>query len=175
MTMVGDTSRRDGGPVVILAPSGRLDGDNARALEAELSAIAGCGARAVLDCGGIVDIGPAGLRALFAGALACLREGNELVLAAVRPGCRAVLAADGLWGALKCHDTVEAALDACARGGPGDGAGMRISQRQEGDTVVLSSSGQLDAGTAPVLINAISGALERLRAKRQPETGGRMQ
>ena len=48
---------------------------------------------------------------------------------------------------------------------------MRISQRQEGDTVLLSLSGRLDTGTAPVLINAISGALERLRAKRQPETG----
>ncbi len=84
MTIVGDTSRRDGGPVVILAPSGRLGG-----------------ARAVLDCSRIVDIGPAGVCVLFAGALACLCEGNELVLAAVRPGCRAVLAADGLWPALE--------------------------------------------------------------------------
>ena len=175
MTMAGDTSHREGGPVVILSPSGRLDGDSARVLEAELSAIAGCGARAVLDCGGIVDIDPAGLPALFSGALTCLREGNELVFAALRPGCRAVLEADGPWPAVKCHDTVEAALDACAGGRRGDGAAIRISHQQEGDTVVILLSRRLNTGTAPALTNAIRGALQGLRAKRQPEAGGTTQ
>ncbi|MCY3671974.1 MAG: hypothetical protein OXH14_12985 [Alphaproteobacteria bacterium] len=176
MTMAGDRTTAAGreGTVVILSPSGRLDGDIAWAVEGGLSAIAGRGHRAVLDCAGIVDIGPAGLRALLVGAIACLCEGNELVLAALRPGCRAVLAADGLQAALKCQDTVEAALDAYARSGPGDGNAMRISVRQEPGAVVLSLSGRLDATTAPALMNAISGALEHSRGSVNGN-GGMMQ
>ena len=171
MTMAGAAAAAAGteGPVVILSP--RLDGDTARGVEGGLSAMAGRGRRAVPDCAGIVDIGPAGLRALLAGA--CLCGGRELVLAALRPGCRAVLAADGLWPALKCQDTVEAAPDACARGRTGDGNAMRIPVRQEPGRVVLSLSGRLDAATEPGLTNATRGALECLRTDRQTKTGKR--
>ena len=163
MTMAGDTAANavTEGTVVILSPW--LDGDTAWVVEAGLADIAGRGRRAVLDCAGIVDIGPDGMRALFSGAIACLSGGNELILTALRPGCRVVLAADGLWPALKYQDTVEAALDTHARGGTGDGNAMRISVRQEAGTVVLPLSGRLDTATAPVLMNAISGALERSR------------
>ncbi len=65
------------------------------------------------DCAGIIDAGHVGLSG---GAMVRLYEGNERVLAALRPGCRAVLETDRPWPARKHHDTLDAGLDAAARG-----------------------------------------------------------
>ena len=149
MTELALTARRRRRIVVVLSPAARLDCDSARAPEAELSAIAGCGRCAAPDRAGIVDFVPAGPRTLLTGAVACQREGNEPVLAAFQSGCGAVLEADGLWPAPKCHESVDAALDACALGGPGDGAAIRKNRGGLSRAHMLPLEGFPDAGSDP--------------------------
>ena len=157
------TARKEGAAVVV-SPSGRLDGAGAPVLEAELSAIARRGGgRVVLDGRGIVYISSAGLRALLIGAKICVQEGGGLAIAALRPDCRVVLEVSGLLSILGCHETVEAALAAGARGQrtPADGPDVEIGERHEGRALVLSLNGRLDSGGAAVLVARISAALER--------------
>ena len=88
----------------------------------------------VLDGRGIAYISSAGLRALLIGAKICVREGGGLAIATLRPDCRAVMEASGLLSILGCHETVEAALAAGARGRrkPADGPEVEIGERHEG-------------------------------------------
>ena len=147
---------------VVVAPSGRLDRAGARALEAKLYAAARQGGgRAVLDCGGIAYISCAGLRALLLGAKACVQEGGELAVAALRPECRALLEASGLLSVLQYHETAEAALNGTGR--PRRKAvrdGMEIGERHEAHAVVLSLVGQLNGDGASLLLARIANAIE---------------
>ena len=147
---------------VVVAPSGRLDRAGARALEAKLYAAARQGGgRAVLDCGGIAYISCAGLRALLLGAKACVQEGGELAVAALRPECRALLEASGLLSVLQYHETAEAALNGTGR--PRRKAvrdGMEIGERREAHAVVLSLVGQLNGDGASLLLARIANAIE---------------
>ena len=137
------TARKEGAAVVV-SPSGRLDGAGAPVLEAELSAIARRGGgRVVLDGRGIVYISSAGLRAYLIGAKICVQEGGALAIAPIRPDCRAVMEASGLLSILGCHETVEAALAAGARGQrtPADGPDVEIGERHEGRIDARMGSG----------------------------------
>ena len=155
-----ETHRR--GVVVVLSPFGRLDGAGAPVLEAKLKAVASCGNRTVLDCRGIAYISSAGLRAILIGAKACLQEGRELAIAALRPGCRTVMDTTGLLSVLNYHPSVEAALDGSARTrSPEGGGSMEIAERHEGPVAVLGLAGQLDGAGASVLVARISDAIER--------------
>ena len=153
---------RKAGSAVIVAPSGRLDATGARELEAELCSAARRGrGRAVLDCGDIAYISCAGLRALLLGAKACVREGGELAVAALRPECRALLEASGLLSVLQYHETAEAALNGTGR--PRRKTmrdGMEIAERREAQAVVLSLVGQLNGDGASLLLARIANAIE---------------
>ena len=155
-----ETRRR--GAVVVLSPSGRLDAARAPVLEAELKAVARRGHRTVLDCGGIAYISSAGLRAILIGAKACLQEGRELAIAALRPDCRTVMEATGFLSVLNYYPSMEAALGGTARTRlPEGGDSMEIAERHEGRTVVLSLAGALDGAGASVLLTRISAVIER--------------
>lgn len=153
---------RQAGSAVIVAPSGRLDGVGAPDMEAELRAAARHGGgRAVLDCRGITYISSAGLRVVVIGAKACLQEGGELAVAALRPDCRAVMEASGLLSVLRYHETVEAALEGARR--PRRKAvrhAMEVGERREAHAVVLSPAGRLDSDGASLLLTRIAGAIE---------------
>ena len=155
-------TRKEGGAVLV-APSGRLDGAGAPAVEAELCDAAGRGGRVVLDGRGIDYISSAGLRALLLGAKACVQEGGELAVAACGPECRAVMEASGLLSVLDYHETCEAALAARSRSrGPAAGdAALEVGEHHEDGAVVFSLAGRLDGVGAGVLMGRISSALER--------------
>ncbi len=158
--------RREG-PAVVVSPAGRLDAAGAPALEARIAAAAGPGlARVVLDCSAVAYISSAGLRALLLGARACLQEGREFIVAALRPECRSILDATGLLLVLDCRDTVEAALAGLAAAGapqpePEDRRGLAIGERREGPAVVVSLDGRLDRRSAPALTERVFAAAGR--------------
>ena len=98
---------------VVLSLAGRLDGAGAPALIGRISAAIGHGAvRLVLDCEGMSYVNSAGLRSLLIGAKACRQEGGALVIAALAPQCRSVMAMSGFLSVLDCRETREAALAA---------------------------------------------------------------
>ena len=101
------------GQVVVVSPIGRLDAVGARGLEARLVAIVERGdRRLVLDCSRMTYISSTGMRALLTCTRACRREGGNLVLAALRPRCREVIAMSGFLSFIDCHETPEEALAA---------------------------------------------------------------
>lgn len=104
--------RREEG-VVVLSLVGRLDGVGAAVLMERISAAIGRGAvRVVLDCEGMSYVNSAGLRSLLIGAKACREEGGALVIAALAPQCRSVMAMSGFLSVLDCRETREEALAA---------------------------------------------------------------
>lgn len=104
--------RREEG-VVVLSLVGRLDGVGAAVLMECISAAIGRGAvRVVLDCEGMSYVNSAGLRSLLIGAKACREEGGALVIAALAPQCRSVMAMSGFLSVLDCRETREEALAA---------------------------------------------------------------
>ena len=154
---------RNEGPALVVAPAGRLDGTGAPVLETELrDAAMRARGHVVLDCHRIAYIASAGLRAIVIGAKACMQEGGELAVAALLPQCRAVMETTGLLSVLDYHESVEAALAGTARTRlPEIRDSMEISERREGDAVVLSPAGRLDGGGAPILLTRISAVVER--------------
>ena len=103
----------------------------------------------------------AGLRAILIGAQACLQEGRELAIAALRPDCRAVMEATELLSVLNYYPGVEAALGGPARTRlPERGDSIEIVERHEGRSVVLSLTGGLDGAGASVLLTRISAVIE---------------
>ena len=160
-------SRKEGAAVVV-SPSGRLNGVTAPALEAKLRDVAmhndGC---TVLDCREIVYISSAGLRAILIGAKVCMKEGGELVVAALQPECRAVMAASGLLTVVKYHRTVAAALAAGSSVDPEpeQGPGLEIGEWHDGGTAILSLNGRLDSRGAQVLMATISASVDSGRTR----------
>ena len=97
----------------VLSLTGRLDGAGASALMGRISAAVGRGtSRLVLDCEGMSYVNSAGLRSLLIGAKTCRQEGGALVVAALAPQCRTVLAMSGFLSVLDCRETPGAALAA---------------------------------------------------------------
>ncbi len=104
--------RREDGAVV-LSLAGRLDGVGAPVLMGRISAAIGRGTvRLVLDCEGMSYVNSAGLRSLLIAAKACRQEGGALIIAALAPQCRSVMAMSGFLSVLDCRNTREAALAA---------------------------------------------------------------
>ena len=98
---------------VVLSLAGRLDSAGAAVLMGRISAAIGCGTvRLVLDCEGMSYVNSAGLRSLLIGAKACREEGGALVIAALAPQCRSVMAMSGFLSVLDCRETREEALAA---------------------------------------------------------------
>lgn len=153
---------RNEGPVIVVIPAGRLDGLGAPLLESELYDVAKrARGRVVLDCHGIAYISSAGLRALLIGAKACVQEGSELAVASLQPECRAVMETAGFLSVLNYHESVEAALAGTNRIRlPEAGAPMKIAERHEGRTVVLSPAGGLNGSDVSVLLTRITAAIE---------------
>ena len=166
-------SRKEGVAVVV-SPSGRLNGVTAPALEAKLRDVAmhndGC---TVLDCREIVYISSAGLRAILIGAKVCMKEGGELVVAALQPECRAVMAASGLLTVVKYHRTVAAALAAGSSVDPApeQGPGLEIGEWHDGGTAILSLNGRLDSRGAQVLMATISASVDSGRTRMMLDCG----
>ena len=99
--------------VVVLSLAGRLDSAGAVVLMGHISANIGRGAvRVVLDCEGMSYVNSAGLRSLLIGAKACRQEGGALVIAALAPQCRSVMAMSGFLSVLDYRESREAALAA---------------------------------------------------------------
>lgn len=160
---------RNEGPAVVVSPAGRLDAVGAPDLEARLAAVAKTGpGRLVVDCGEVVFISSAGLRALLLGARACLQTGCEFSVAGLRPECRSILDATGLLMVLDCPETVEDALIAPAAEStrePEDGRGLAIAERQLERTVLLTLDGRLEGRNAPILTERIFAAVGRGSAR----------
>lgn len=98
---------------VVLSLAGRLDGVGAPVLMGRISAAIACGAvRLVLDCEGMSYVNSAGLRSLLIGAKACRQEGGTLVITALAPQCRSVMAMSGFLSVLDYREPREAALAA---------------------------------------------------------------
>ena len=154
---------RTEGEAIVVVPDGRLDADGAPGLETELrDAAVRARGHAVLDCHRITCIANAGLHAILVGARACMQEGGELAVASLLPECRAIMEATGLLSVLNYHESVEDALAGTARPRPLDGReSMDISERQEGNAVILSPAGRLDGGGASILLTQISAHVGR--------------
>ena len=99
---------------VILSLTGRLDSVGASVLMGRISAAIGRGTvHLILDCERMNYVSSAGLRSLLIGAKACRLEGGALVVTALEPQCRSVLAMSGFLSVLDYRETREAALAAC--------------------------------------------------------------
>ena len=168
-----EIEERRAGSAAVLSPVGALAGPGARLLENRVSEIAGRGEVVmVLDCGRVSYVGRAGLRALLLSARTCLRQGGELIVAALRPDCRRIVEVSGLLRVLDYHPTVEAAIAASGREAS---AGTRrpaterrrafaIEERENRTAVVLSLVGRLTGDGAGALEARVAGIAARGRA-----------
>ncbi len=112
-TLEVEERRVDG--AVVLSLAGRLDGAGASVLIGRISAAIGRGTvRLVLDCERMSYVSSAGLRSLLIGAKACRQEGGALVVAALTPQCRSVIAMSGFLSIIDYRETCEAAIAASA-------------------------------------------------------------
>ena len=106
-----DIRERHEGRATVVSLNGRLSGDGASVLTAKVSDIIERGvADVVLDCGNLIYVNSAGLRALLICAKACQQGGGQLTLAALTPECRSVLAMSGFLSIIAHRTTVDAAL-----------------------------------------------------------------
>lgn len=165
-----EIEERKADSAAVLSPVGALAGAGARLLENRVSEIAGRGEAAiVLDCGRVRYVGRAGLRALLLSARTCVRQGGELIVAALHPDCRRIVEVSGLLRVLDYHPTVEAALAASGREGPagtGRPAAERrrpfaIEERKDGTAVVLLLVGRLTGAGAGALEARVAGMTAR--------------
>ena len=107
--------RLDG--AVVLSLQGQLDGEGAPILiETIARLVEGGSSRIALECGGMSYINSAGLRALLVGAKQCGEKGGKLVLAALRPECRSVVAMSGFLAIVAHFETCDEAVAVVVRG-----------------------------------------------------------
>ena len=154
--------RADGSHALVVV--GRLDGPGAQTLEARITAMVARGdTRVVLDCARMTYLNSAGVRALLICARCCRRAGGSFTVCALHGVCRTVVEVSGLLPYLDHHDVNAAghnAPDGAAGSGPGSGppgrAAMTIEERREGEAVLLSLAGRLDAAGASMLETRVS-------------------
>ena len=112
-----EIGERTAGSAVVVSLNGRLDGSGALDLEAGIrTLVEGGDVRVVLDCAGMMYLSSAGLRVLLVSVRQCRKDGGRLVMAALRPVCRSVLAMSGFLSFIDCYENSEAALRALAPG-----------------------------------------------------------
>lgn len=138
---------------IVLSPIGRLDSAAGGMLETRIAEIAGRGeALVVLECSRAVLVS-GGLRALLTCARLCRREGGELIVAALKSRCRAMLRVSGMLTVLDHYETSAAALARPNRTGRGERrrggsksaqAALEIEERTSGPALVVSVVGRLN-------------------------------
>ena len=100
------------GSVLVLAPSGKLDGFSAPTLEAQVNRFLAEGEkRIVFDCSGLQFISSAGLRLFLATAKHLQAAGGRCGFASLSPEAREIFRLSSFLALLEIHDTV---ADACA-------------------------------------------------------------
>jgi stage II sporulation protein AA (anti-sigma F factor antagonist) len=103
------------GDVLVLLPQGRLDSNNAAAVETEiLGHVSGGENRLVLDFSGLEYISSAGLRVVLVVAKRLKQAGGTLVLCALPAHIREVFEISGFLSILQATDTRAEALAAAA-------------------------------------------------------------
>jgi len=103
------------GDVLILLPQGRLDSNNAGAVESEiLGHVAAGTSRIVIDFSGLDYISSAGLRVVLVVAKKLKQAGGALVLCRLPAHIREVFEISGFLSILKSAETREDALAAVA-------------------------------------------------------------
>ncbi len=108
-----DIQEENKGSLVVVAPSGRVDGFTSPELEKKISEIIERGDhRVLLDCGNMEYISSAGLRVVLVSAKKCQKEGGKLAVCALQPSCKSVMEVSGFLNMLEYHDTRDAALAA---------------------------------------------------------------
>lgn len=100
------------GDILVVAPAGQINGENAAALEADLlQHIAQGHRRIVFDFGQVEYISSAGLRVLLVAAKRLQQEGGRLALGGLKPQVREVFDISGF---LNILNVVESRQDAVA-------------------------------------------------------------
>lgn len=95
---------------VVFAPTGRIDGTNANAVEAELKAILeASGPNLILDLSGISYLSSAGLRVVLVAAKSTRASGGKVVLAGPRPAISEIFKMSGFDRILETVSDAEAA------------------------------------------------------------------
>ena len=108
-----DIQEETSGSMVVVAPSGRVDGFTSPELEKRISEIIERGDhRLLLDCANMDYISSAGLRVLLVSAKKCQQQGGKLSVCALQPSCKSVMEVSGFLNMLEYHDTRDAALAA---------------------------------------------------------------
>ncbi len=103
------------GDVLVLLPQGRLDSNNAGAVETEiLDHVAAGSNRIVVDFGGLEYISSAGLRVVLVVAKRLKQAGGALVLCRLAPHIREVFEISGFLSILTATETREEAIAAAA-------------------------------------------------------------
>ena len=106
-----DIQEETQGSLVVVAPSGRVDGFTSPELEKRISEIIERGDhRVLLDCENMEYISSAGLRVVLVSAKKCQNEGGKLAVCALQPSCKSVMEVSGFLNMLEYHDTRDAAL-----------------------------------------------------------------
>lgn len=95
---------------VVFSPTGRIDGTNANAVEAELKAmLEASGPNLILDLSGISYLSSAGLRVVLVAAKSTRASGGKLVLAGPRPAISEIFKMSGFDRILETVSDTEAA------------------------------------------------------------------
>ena len=104
---------RTDGSVVVVSLDGRADGFTGEDLETALSEIVDRGdVKIVLDCRQMTYINSVGLRVLFICARNCKADGGKMVIAGVRPECRAPMDISGFGAIIDFYDSSDEAVSA---------------------------------------------------------------
>ena len=96
----------------VFAPTGRIDGTNAPAVEKDILAQLGDHKSLVVDLAAIDYISSAGLRVLLVAAKAARQRGGSLLLVAPKPAIVEILKISGFDKILPIHPTMDAAVAA---------------------------------------------------------------
>ena len=98
------------GPVLVIAPSGRLDSSSAGALEAVLPARVQASPATILSLADVPYVSSAGLRVLLIGAKAARSNGHRLVLTGLSDSVQEVFDISGFTSIFAIEPDVDAAL-----------------------------------------------------------------
>lgn len=130
--------------VLVIAPQGNVDAMTAPDLERTGENLVTQGFKTmVLDMSGVRFVSSAGIRAVQALHRATVAAGGDMRLAALRPATREVFETVGFTSQNKLYTTVEDAVGSFAVQG--------TETRREGDVIVVTPHGDLDAHSSPDL------------------------
>ena len=96
----------------VFAPTGRIDGTNAPAVEKDILAQLGDHKSLVVDLSAIDYISSAGLRVLLVAAKTARQRGGSLMLVGPKPAIVEILKISGFDKILPIHPTMDAAVAA---------------------------------------------------------------